>query len=71
MPRQYTYEEVKKYIEEDGNNILLSETYVNNKEKLSIKCENNHIFTMSFHDFKAGCRCRMCYKNREKQKKKM
>lgn len=61
MPKKLTYEEVKEYIQENENT-LLSEEYVNNRTKLKIKCRNNHEYNMTYHDFKSGCRCPICYK---------
>lgn len=43
------------------NNILLSKKYKNVEQKLKIRCNNNHIFKMTFHDFQDGHRCRFCH----------
>lgn len=55
------YEDVKKYIEDNGNGIiLLSKTYKNNREKLEMQCPCGNIFYMSFDNFKKGQRCPKC-----------
>jgi hypothetical protein len=54
-----TYNQVKTIIENEGY-YLLSNEYVNNKEKIKIKCDKNHTFNMRFDNFKHGCRCPKC-----------
>lgn len=54
------YEDVKKYIESVGYN-LISKEYKNNSEKLVIQCNKNHIYKASFNKFKTGNqRCPEC-----------
>lgn len=54
---------VREYVENFGYK-LLSETYVNNTEKLSLKCPNGHEWKTNFHSFKDGNnRCFHCYIN--------
>lgn len=60
-----TIEEVREYIENEGYK-LISETYVNNKDKLKIKCPNGHYFEMSFNCFKKGYRCKICSDNNKR-----
>ena len=49
------YEDVKKYIEDNGNGvILLSKEYRNNREKLEMQCPCGNVFYMSFDNFKKG-----------------
>jgi hypothetical protein len=38
----------------------LSKTYTNCSTKLIIKCNNNHIYNVSFNSFKNGNRCAIC-----------
>lgn len=67
--KKLSYEYVKKYIE-DRNCILISKEYKGNKDKLKIKCENGHVFEMSFNTFKSGHRCKECsIKNRIEKRK--
>lgn len=55
------YEDVKKYIEDNGNGvILLSKEYKNNREKLEMQCPCGNVFYMSFDNFKKGQRCPKC-----------
>jgi len=55
------YNDVKECIEKEGYE-LLSKKYINNKHKLKLRCNNNHICHISFSDFKnAGKRCGACY----------
>ncbi|MGL6175107.1 MAG: hypothetical protein ACRC1P_10930 [Cellulosilyticaceae bacterium] len=56
----YSYEYVKGYIESFGYK-LLSDTYVNSKEKLLIECDKGHRYEQCFDVFKnAECRCPSC-----------
>jgi len=57
---KYEYGEVKEYIEKEGY-ILLSDTYINNRKKLKLKCPENHECLISFYDFKKGNRCQTCF----------
>lgn len=54
-----SFEFVKNYIENDKKYVLVSETYINSKIKLKIKClKCNKIFNPSFNQFKnreSGC----------------
>lgn len=51
-------DEVKKFIEENSECILLSETYKNTKEKLKLECKCGKVFYKSFEKFKS--RSKMC-----------
>ena len=53
------YYYVKEVIEKEGYTVI-SDTYINNREKLDIKCPNGHIFKMSYNKFQYGCRCTVC-----------
>ena len=57
--RKLTYEYVKEQIEKDGYKLLSTE-YINWKTKMKIKCLNNHIFYISWNNFKTGKRCVKC-----------
>ena len=58
--RRLGYSEVKKYIIDEGFELLSTE-YKNAKELLTIKCNKGHIFTKSFNNFKyEGQRCNEC-----------
>ena len=59
MPRRLTYEEVKNYVESQGET-LVSTSYINNRTKLAFKCSKGHIYSMTLSDFKTGYRCRYC-----------
>lgn len=61
--KRLTYEFIKEQIEKEGYQ-LLSDSYVNNKQKLKVKCNKNHIFEINYDNFKQGKRCKECfYKN--------
>ena len=56
-----SYDEVKKNIESIYGYKLLSKTYTSYREKLKIKCPENHIFYMSYNNFyNQNCRCLVC-----------
>lgn len=58
--KRFSYEEVKKYFEDNGYE-LLSEEYVNSSTPLILKCPNGHITnTMTLNNFKRGRRCKIC-----------
>ena len=48
MAKKLTYNEVKKFIEGLGYE-LLSKEYINSKTKLLIKCDKGHEFKMIFN----------------------
>lgn len=58
--RNWTYEEVKDYIESKGL-ILISDVYINATTKLKISCKYGHIFERNFHTFhkenRISCPC--------------
>lgn len=62
--RKHDYEFVKQYIKSEGYK-LLSKTYINQDEKLKIRCPKGHVFLMSFCKFKQGQRCPQCCKNKK------
>jgi len=57
--KKLTYNKVKNYIE-SKNYSLLSKKYSNNKNKLTVKCDKDHIYKVSFSDFQQGNRCAIC-----------
>ena len=69
---KFTYEDVKKYIENAGY-ILLSTEYINSRVKLEIQCPKGHKFYLGFSDFKCrGTRCsdKTCIRERISQTNK-
>ena len=62
MPRKLPYKEVSSYIESKGD-ILISNTYENNRKLLAIRCETvNNIYEQTFRRFKLGYKHRNCPK---------
>ena len=59
MPK-LTYDYVKEYVENNNGYKLLSKEYIGNKTKLEIQCDKNHIFYMTWSDFRQGKRCKQC-----------
>ena len=59
MPKKLTYNEVKKFIEGLGYE-LLSKEYINSKTKLLIKCDKGHEFEMIYNMLQSGRRCPKC-----------
>lgn len=57
--RKLNYDFVKKQISEEGYH-LLSNEYINSDTKMTVKCDNNHIYQTSYHNFKLGYRCPYC-----------
>jgi hypothetical protein len=58
-----TYKFVKAYIE-SFNYILLSTEYKNVHSKLKVRCPNDHIFLITYNNFKQGRRCAECSGNK-------
>lgn len=60
---QYTIENIKKWMTINANGYeLLSCEYNGNKEKLSFKCPQGHVFNMAWTYFQQGRRCPSCAK---------
>jgi very-short-patch-repair endonuclease len=56
-----SFEDIKKFIEENSECILLSGNYVNTKTKLKLKCKCGKIFYKSFEKFKTKNKmCKEC-----------
>lgn len=56
---KFNYEYVKSYIESFGYT-LMSDDYINNRTKLTFKCDKDHVYETTFDTFKSGRRCRKC-----------
>lgn len=65
-----SYEDVKRYFEENGC-ILLSKEYINNKQKLDYICSCGNKSKISFDSFKRGSRCRKCSSKKRAEKSKL
>lgn len=59
MVRKYTYEEVKKFFEDAGCE-LLSKDYKDNKGSLEYVCECKEKAVTNLNHFKNGHRCKTC-----------
>ncbi|MED3562232.1 hypothetical protein [Bacillus xiapuensis] len=60
MPKRLTFDEVKKYVSDEGYE-LISDFYKNTSAKLLMKCPKAHVCQISFHKFKdRGNRCTEC-----------
>jgi Zn finger protein HypA/HybF involved in hydrogenase expression len=62
MGRRLSLEFVKKQFEMDGYK-LVSERYINNREKLEYVCPNGHKHHISWDKWNQGRRCPYCYGN--------
>ena len=67
FPKRLSYEEVKKIFAEEGCE-LLSEQYINSKEKLwySCSCNSDDVHEILLQDFRKGIRCKNCRNDRMK-----
>jgi hypothetical protein len=68
MSKKKTFEEVKKYIENEDY-ILLSKNYKNQLQKLEMICNKGHKCSIAFKYFSRkgrGVRCNICNPNRKK-----
>lgn len=54
-----TYQEVKSIFESEGYT-LLSDSYDNVKQRLLVRCRNNHEYETTLKNFLAGARCKTC-----------
>jgi len=57
--KKLTYDYIKKEIENSGYS-LLSNTYVNAHNHLSIKCDKGHEYKVTWNNFQNGRRCPIC-----------
>jgi len=63
VKKSYVY--IKKEVESEGYR-LLSKQYTNNKSKLNLICPNNHIYKVSWYEWRRlGSRCPRCSKTGE------
>lgn len=64
--KKWNYEDVKEYIETNSNCKLISNKYINIKEKLNLQCECGENFEVTFDLFyhKNKRTCNQCSKNR-------
>jgi len=53
---------IKKSFGAEGY-ILVSDTYINNKQKLKYICPEGHSHSITWDHWKQGCRCAVCAKN--------
>jgi hypothetical protein len=60
--QKYTLKEISFYMDSLGFK-LLSDKYINNKEKLLIQCPEGHVFDTSFVHFKNTHSCKVCSLN--------
>lgn len=61
MSKRYTYEEVKK-IFKNVDYTLLSDTYINNMQKLEFRCDKGHVTYIKLSKLLLGQRCNICDK---------
>lgn len=66
LNQKINFNYLKNFIENEIGYTLLSNEYQNWREKLTIKCDKEHIFEMSFGDISQGARCPYCCKNPRK-----
>ena len=59
MGKKLTYDYVKRYIENEGYE-LLSKEYLGYKAKLLVRCPNNHEYEVTYNDFQQKRRCPHC-----------
>lgn len=57
--KRYSYDYIKEYFLKYGYK-LLSNNYINSKEKLTVECPKGHIIEISFDSFRGGNRCSIC-----------
>lgn len=65
----FSYEYVYNYFKEN-NCLLLSENYINSKQKLKYKCSCGNISYIEFRNFKRGMRCKICSIKRSEETNK-
>lgn len=58
-----TFNEVKNFIDSTGYTLLSTE-YINAHSKLTVMCQNGHVYDVSFNNFKRGRRCIKCSEKR-------
>ena len=63
--KRLSYEFVKEQIEKEKGYKLLSKEYVNNRTKLEILCNKEHIYEVRYNDFQNGKRCPYCVNDKQ------
>jgi len=63
MPKKLTYEQVKFHIEEQSYKLISK--YNGAKNKITVKCPNNHIYDVLYTNFQQGSRCPDCVGNKK------
>lgn len=61
--KKYTYEQVKDIFQKNSWTLLSTE-YINSKQRLEVKCNNNHLLHINLNNFLTGYRCTECYGKR-------
>lgn len=56
---KHSYEYVKEFMGKEGFT-LLSDTYNGARDKLLVRCEHGHEYSVKFNNFKSGNRCPEC-----------
>jgi hypothetical protein len=64
MSKKLTYDYVKDFIEKEGYQ-LLSKIYKNTNSKIKVKCPYDHVYEVTFGNFKIGRRCPGCFNNKQ------
>jgi hypothetical protein len=59
LPNKLSHDEVSTFIENFGYK-LVSDYYENATSELEIKCDNDHVFNMTWASFQQGRRCHIC-----------
>jgi uncharacterized protein with PIN domain len=57
--RKLTIDEITKSLKKENYQLISSE-YINNRQKIQIKCPNDHIFEAPYSSFQSGHRCPEC-----------
>lgn len=66
--KTFSYKYVSDYIKSNGDT-LVSKQYTGINDKLEIKCNNGHLYKVSFHSFRhANTRCPICYQTKGENK---
>jgi group I intron endonuclease len=61
--KKYTIDDVKNFCT-NNNLVLISESYINARTKMTFKCNANHIWDTTFDSILRGTRCQKCYHSR-------
>ena len=70
MKRKISIEIVRSYAHNNGDT-LVSEEYINSREKLTFKCPFNHVFLKSWAKYNSGQRCSVCSANNRGSKRRL